>query len=262
MILITDDYLNSHRTERGAWTKSQFKVIGVPWPPIAGWKSVVLGRELTDEQAKAFEAGKTVFSKTTLRDHAKQEIAKLEFLSLPIPEELRAAAMPVPNIPPTNPKSIRRAEKKKARKLAKQKARKAAAVAFVVEAEKVGYQQAKKNAGDKKKRHKAPRDWKPLTRVNPASDAFLTTYEWRRVRMMALKQYGARCQCCGATPATGAVMNVDHIKPRKLFPYLALDISNLQVLCHECNHGKGNWDMTDWRDAEDDPDSIRILRSL
>jgi hypothetical protein len=19
------------------------------------------------------------------------------------------------------------------------------------------------------------------------------------------------------------------------------------VLCHDCNHGKGNWDMTDWR---------------
>ena len=42
-------------------------------------------------------------------------------------------------------------------------------------------------------------------------------------------------------------MNVDHIKPRKLFPNLALDSSNLQVLCEVCNHGKGNWDMTDWR---------------
>jgi len=80
-----------------------------------------------------------------------------------------------------------------------------------------------------------------------ASDAFLSTYEWRRVRMQALKKYGARCQCCGATPASGAVMNVDHIKPRKIFPELALSLENLQVLCHECNHGKGNWDMTDWR---------------
>jgi 5-methylcytosine-specific restriction endonuclease McrA len=79
------------------------------------------------------------------------------------------------------------------------------------------------------------------------TDDFLRTYEWRRVRMVALKKYGAKCQCCGATPATGAVMNVDHIKPRKLFPQLALDVDNLQVLCDECNHGKGNWDMTDWR---------------
>lgn len=81
------------------------------------------------------------------------------------------------------------------------------------------------------------------------SDAFLSTYEWRRVRMEALKKYGARCQCCVATPADGIVLNVDHIKPRRLYPSLALDINNLQVLCAPCNHGKGNWDMTDWRNS-------------
>lgn len=80
-----------------------------------------------------------------------------------------------------------------------------------------------------------------------ATDEFLSTYEWRRVRMQALTKYGARCQCCGATPGDGTKMNVDHIKPRKIFPELALDLSNLQVLCDACNHGKGNWDMTDWR---------------
>jgi len=80
-----------------------------------------------------------------------------------------------------------------------------------------------------------------------SSSSFLQTYEWRRVRMLALKQHGARCQCCGISPAEGAVINVDHIKPRKLFPELALDVNNLQILCHDCNHGKGNWDMTDWR---------------
>lgn len=79
------------------------------------------------------------------------------------------------------------------------------------------------------------------------SDDFLRSYDWRRVRMEALKRYGPRCQCCGATPASGAIMNVDHIRPRRLFPELALDIENLQVLCSDCNHGKGNWDMTDWR---------------
>ena len=89
--------------------------------------------------------------------------------------------------------------------------------------------------------------WQEVGGVNPASDKFLETFEWRRARMKALKRYGARCQCCGASPMTGAVINVDHIKPRKLFPHLALSPDNLQVLCHECNHGKGNWDMTDWR---------------
>lgn len=83
--------------------------------------------------------------------------------------------------------------------------------------------------------------------VDVTTTAFLDTYEWRKLRMEALKKYGPKCVCCGATPQTGAVMNVDHIKPRKLWPSLALDISNLQILCHECNHGKGNWDQTDWR---------------
>lgn len=100
------------------------------------------------------------------------------------------------------------------------------------------------------------------------TDAFLATFEWRRVRMMALKKYGPVCQCCGATPANGAVMNVDHIKPRKVFPHLALDVNNLQILCHECNHGKGNWDMTDWRTAPEDhvtdldEEARRHLRSI
>lgn len=98
-------------------------------------------------------------------------------------------------------------------------------------------------------------EWKQskVRGIHTSSDAFLMTYEWRKVRMEALKKYGARCQCCGATPAHGAVMNVDHIKPRKLFPHLALDLNNLQVLCHDCNHGKGNWDMTDWRERNESP---------
>lgn len=88
---------------------------------------------------------------------------------------------------------------------------------------------------------------KRKSRIHATSDKFLESYEWRRLRMEVLKKYGASCQCCGANRKTGAVIHVDHIKPRKRFPELALDINNLQVLCHECNHGKGNWDMTDWR---------------
>lgn len=83
--------------------------------------------------------------------------------------------------------------------------------------------------------------------VDVKSDAFLNTFEWKALRMQALTLHGAKCQCCGATPATGAVMNVDHVKPRKFYPELALSLDNLQVLCGDCNHGKGNWNQTDWR---------------
>ena len=89
------------------------------------------------------------------------------------------------------------------------------------------------------------------------STEFLSSYEWRRVRMIALKRDGAICACCGASRKTGAVMNVDHIKPRRTHPHLALDPNNLQVLCNDCNHGKGSWDDTDWREK---PDNVVILR--
>lgn len=90
---------------------------------------------------------------------------------------------------------------------------------------------------------KSPRESAPAA----ASDAFLLTPEWRRLRYDALRLHGARCQCCGASAATGAVINVDHIFPRKTHPHLALTLSNLQVLCADCNAGKGNRDTTDWR---------------
>jgi 5-methylcytosine-specific restriction endonuclease McrA len=79
------------------------------------------------------------------------------------------------------------------------------------------------------------------------SDLFLESYDWRQLRYKVLTHYGSKCMCCGRTPKDGSVMNVDHIKPRKLFPQLALDFNNLQILCHDCNHGKGNWDQTDHR---------------
>ena len=106
-------------------------------------------------------------------------------------------------------------------------------------------QDLKKKVAKRKKR--IDKSNRYIASLNVNSDAFLSSYEWRRLRLVILKKYGSKCQCCGATPESGAVMNVDHIKPRKIYPELALTESNLQVLCHECNHGKGNWDMTDFR---------------
>lgn len=87
----------------------------------------------------------------------------------------------------------------------------------------------------------------PLKVEDVTSDLFLESFEWRRLRIKALQINGRTCQCCGADPSNGAILHVDHIKPRKFFPELALDINNLQVLCNECNHGKGNWNFTDFR---------------
>lgn len=71
--------------------------------------------------------------------------------------------------------------------------------------------------------------------------------EWRSVRMAVLERDKAKCSCCGRTSADGIKINVDHIKNRHKHPELALTLSNLQVLCNECNHGKGNRYDTNWR---------------
>lgn len=94
--------------------------------------------------------------------------------------------------------------------------------------------------------------WETPKVTRAASDEFLGSYAWRKLRMQAIKKYGRRCQCCGATPAYGVVIHVDHIKPRRKYPELALEINNLQILCEICNHGKGNWDETDWRPTEEE----------
>jgi 5-methylcytosine-specific restriction endonuclease McrA len=84
-------------------------------------------------------------------------------------------------------------------------------------------------------------------------EAFYKSWDWRELRMQVLKMQGRICQCCGATPAAKDMAGnpvrlcVDHIKPLSKFWHLRLDRSNLQILCDECNQGKGNWDQTDFR---------------
>ena len=73
---------------------------------------------------------------------------------------------------------------------------------------------------------------------------FYETYEWKRLRYATLKKYERKCMCCGSTEG---VFHVDHIKPLRRYWNLRLDPNNVQVLCADCNRGKGNWDETDFR---------------
>jgi len=89
---------------------------------------------------------------------------------------------------------------------------------------------------------------KKQTPTKLSSQRFYISREWRRVRYQALKKHGAKCQCCGMSPSKhGIVLHVDHVKPRSKYPALELELSNLQVLCEDCNLGKSNIDVTDWR---------------
>lgn len=187
--------------------------------------------------ARALEAdGRPIPDGVTTKDWVLQNVAFIQ-------DEATVLAKMVVESPTSGSK------KGKAKQLAK-KAERQAAKALNISAKLL----PKGTAGRKPRRPRC--ELVEVRGISVTSDAFLETYEWRRLRMQAIKKFGRRCLCCGATPENGAVINVDHVKPRKLFPELALDINNLQVLCHECNHGKGNWDMTDWRPVEPQPEDM------
>ncbi len=74
---------------------------------------------------------------------------------------------------------------------------------------------------------------------------FYLTKAWRDLRYEVLKECAAkyqdrkpRCEMCGQK-AGERPLEVDHKKPRSMFPHLELVKENLQVLCHPCNQGKG-----------------------
>ncbi len=100
-----------------------------------------------------------------------------------------------------------------------------------------------------KKRRKADKALKRLKRKkkNQTKDRFYESWAWTTLRYKVLQKYGAKCMCCGATKEDGAVIQVDHVKPRHKYPELELDFDNQQVLCKPCNRGKGAWDETDFR---------------
>ena len=90
-----------------------------------------------------------------------------------------------------------------------------------------------------------------VEQVQPKSPSksgnFYRSSAWRKLRYEVLKFYEATCMCCGASRETGAQIHVDHILPRSLYEDLALEFSNMQVLCQDCNLAKNNTDETDWR---------------
>lgn len=98
------------------------------------------------------------------------------------------------------------------------------------------------------------RTWKQETerykRLHQEREREATFYDsrpWLELRYRVLAARGGCCQCCGNRGLWNDPLQVDHIKPRSKFPELELDFENLQVLCRDCNVGKGAWDQTDWR---------------
>lgn len=97
-----------------------------------------------------------------------------------------------------------------------------------------------------KKGNAAKRD--AVSRLQDAD--FRANPMWLRLRVRVLVNHGQKCSLCGATPCTGAVLDVHHKIPRSKRPDLTLDYNNLHVLCDDCKNGKADIYGESWRDVE------------
>lgn len=76
---------------------------------------------------------------------------------------------------------------------------------------------------------------------------FYQSKPWRKIRMVAIKRANYECEHCrkkGKLTTANTInkygrktkMDVNHIKPVKTHPHLALELDNLEYLCVNCHN--------------------------
>jgi 5-methylcytosine-specific restriction endonuclease McrA len=85
-----------------------------------------------------------------------------------------------------------------------------------------------------------------------AIDEFYESWQWKncnyRFRRIWKEKCEPICMCCRIDEMRRR-LDVDHILPLRYHWTKRRDWNNLQVLCTDCNQGKGSWDTTDHRPA-------------
>lgn len=72
MVKVTAEFIHSGRVGPGGWCAAQLNMLGLSWPPKAGWIESVSNKniELTDEAAELFIGyGQGKVSKKKIRKH-------------------------------------------------------------------------------------------------------------------------------------------------------------------------------------------------
>jgi len=76
---------------------------------------------------------------------------------------------------------------------------------------------------------------------------FYSSPEWKALKKEALSIYGSKCMVCGSTKDIRA----DHIISRQLDPSRSLDITNIGILCNDCNLDYSYYNKKDYRTDEE-----------
>ena len=53
-MIISDDLIKSGESGNGGWNKQQLAVLGINWPPYRGWRKCIIGKSISDSDAKKF----------------------------------------------------------------------------------------------------------------------------------------------------------------------------------------------------------------
>lgn len=79
--------------------------------------------------------------------------------------------------------------------------------------------------------------------ADPKYEAFRDSEEGKAWKQRKLAECNSRCAICNKI-INNFNSNIDHKHPRRYYPWLAWDISNLWVICVNCNTSKGDmqWD--------------------
>lgn len=54
MSTITLDLIEAGRSPQGGWNRPQLELLGVPWPPVSGWRDEVVGNPIAGSKAVQF----------------------------------------------------------------------------------------------------------------------------------------------------------------------------------------------------------------
>lgn len=232
--VITEYWLKQHRTRNGGWNAQQLSILGVKYPLPAGWLKRLIGSTIGYAVKVEFERVTALQHKTALAKLKPHDDASFGRVAIAVSRHMGCELASMKEI--AKEIAVRTGWEDRAQ-LGRRRSR--GLLLRYYNRFVIG-------------KMSAPMDMLPAHDRNPSRNCgdFYSTEQWRQLRYQAIKLHGGACQCCGRKPPE-VVLHVDHIKPRSLFPSLELDINNVQVLCEDCNLGKGAWDQSDWRAALD-----------
>jgi hypothetical protein len=92
-------------------------------------------------------------------------------------------------------------------------------------------------------------------------EEFYESRDWYILRAAAIEAHGRTCLACGQS-APDVIIQVDHIRPISIFWANRFDLDNLQVLCKQCNIGKSNISIKDWRVIHPPEEEVKRLRDF